>query len=69
MQRAIDTSRQCHNSKARILTTTNLAKVELSILLVGNALNLYQRCVGAGVALGPLVAQDTTFAVQPANQR
>ena len=43
-----------------------LAKVELSVLLVRDTLNLEERGVGAGVALGALVAKDTALRVESA---
>lgn len=46
-----------------------LAEVELCVLLCCDALNLYQGGVRAGVALRPLVAQHTPFAVQSAQQK
>ena len=41
--------------------TTYLPEVELRILLRGDTLNLEEGGVGAGVALGALVAKDTAL--------
>lgn len=49
------------------LDPKHLSKVELRILLSSDTLNLYQRSVGAGVALSTLVAQNSAFAVQSVN--
>jgi hypothetical protein len=40
-----------------------LSKVVLSILLVGDTLDLNEGCVWAGVAFGALVTQNATFGV------
>ena len=45
---------------------TDLAEVELSVLLVGDALDLEERRVGVGVALAALVAKDAAFCAQSA---
>jgi hypothetical protein len=41
----------------------HLSKIELGVLFSRDALDLYQRSVGAGVALCTLVAENTTFAI------
>ena len=40
---------------------TYLSQVELGVLLRGDTLNLEERGVGAGVALGALVAEDAAL--------
>lgn len=42
----------------------HLSEIELGLLLRGDTLNLKERGVGAGVALGALVAEDTALCVQ-----
>lgn len=42
----------------------HLSKVELSLLLVGDTLDLNERGVGADVALSTLVAGNPTLGVQ-----
>lgn len=49
-----------------MLQQTYLPKVELSILLRCDTLNLDERSVGAGVALSAFVPEDAAFAVQSA---
>lgn len=45
-------------------SNTYLSEVELGILLGGDTLNLDESGVGAGVALGALVAEDTSLRVE-----
>ena len=46
----------------------DLAEVELSVLLVGDALDLEEGGVGVGVALAALVAEDAALAVESAHR-
>ena len=48
---------------------THLSEVELGILLVGDALDLEEGGVGAGVALAALVAENAALAVESTTKR
>ena len=59
-------SENCSGAEGR--GRTDLAEVELSVLLVGDALDLEEGGVGVGVALAALVAEDAALAVESARQ-
>lgn len=48
---------------------TYLSEVELGILLCCDAFNLNEGCVGAGVALGTLVSEDASLAVESVHEK
>jgi hypothetical protein len=57
-----------YKSKKTFNDETYLAEVELSIVLRGYSFNLEQRSIRPRVTLRPLVAKDTAFGIQSAEQ-
>ena len=56
------------NQKKTFNDKTYLAEVELGIVLRRYSLNLEQRSIRPRIALRPLVAKDTAFGIQSAEQ-